>query len=349
MHSPTPIVRVSSSGRNLQISTFGAGGPLHVSGVEQKPDPADLDHAIADYGTAILLDPILKVLVPSSAIDLTQPVMWSTTILASAAGTCGIQENCNVSLPAQPLGTWATAIYPIQINLYAAQAAVYNTRYLKAGRDADAAMTNLDGVISDYTDAMRVEPQAIKYYSARGDTYLARAHLFDGKNDLPHAIADYQAAIADYTKSQSISPTVDVGAPLKEAQSALARDNEQADIPTLCNKCVAYCQEAAHSSQCPPLSAAQPSSTNSQANRCFLMYQICLGISIGPCGIGGHPAISACTSVIPGIARFAPPSPCKYIRPSGGAATKYAASNRSCSGASGPEVGSDLRRDVHLD
>jgi tetratricopeptide (TPR) repeat protein len=268
------------------IAVLGPGSLTPIAGVGP-PDPADLDSAIADYGGAIAITPYV------------QPQGLLTTWLGS-------QVCCN--------------LYAVGMNVYAMRADAYSDR-ISSSKDwgnVDATMADLNSEIADYTDAIRIEPQAstlgATYYHKRGDAYLARAQLFDGKNDVPHAIADYQAAVADYTKSQSLAPKIDVGANLTQAQNGVATDQvSPADLVSQCNKCVADCEARLH--QCPTLSAAQTSPLPAiWASFCLPLYKVCLGAPPS-CSITGRSAAIACSTVVPGIGSYADGGP----TPPGGA------------------------------
>ena len=295
------ILYVNRAGTRMErdnaIKLSGTGGVIPVAGVDQRPDPADLDNAIADYTAAIALNPyIASIDTPGRGIDLTQPAM--TSWLHGA-------EDCE----GKP-GT-ACDMLASRINVYALRAAAYDSR-IESSKDNGniaATMADLGGEIADYTDAMRVEPQAVPYYHSRADAYLARAQIFDTGNDVSHAVADYRAAIADYTKSQSVDPSVNVSANLAQAQNRLAAVAvAPADVSSQCNKCVAYCEGLFKPAprNCPSLSAAQPAPNDPKATFCFTMYKLCVSGGNRPvCTITGRSATVACASVVPGISKFA--------------------------------------------
>jgi WD40 repeat protein len=129
--------------------------------------PTDLNNSIADYTAAIGINPL-----PQS-IDSSKSTVTDVSIL----------------------------------NAYADRAEAYDLRKdSRANSDIDGTMADLGLAIADYTDAMRIEPQSKAYYSKRADDYEAHAQLFDGKNDLIHAIAGYNSAIADYKTAASLNP-----------------------------------------------------------------------------------------------------------------------------------------------
>jgi tetratricopeptide (TPR) repeat protein len=264
--------------RYHRVGLYGAGGLLNTTGSTDRRDPADIDHAIADFTAAIAIEPYNA---QSLSIDV---------------------KNGSNQWVVEPL------------NAYALRADAYYSRFLgDRNGSVDRQMSDLSGAIADYTDAIRVEPQSTTYFYKRADAYAARAPIFVQKNDLAHAVADYQAAVDDYTKSQSVDPHNDVSTGLLIARNGLAAVAvSPGDLASACNRCVADCEtKVGRFPACKgvPLSAPQLASrVITPGTTCLHMYQICLN---GPplCDpITGRTASAACAGIVPGIRDF-PPTP----------------------------------------
>jgi tetratricopeptide (TPR) repeat protein len=252
--------------------------------------PSDIAHAIDDYTAAIAIQP------------------YNGQSLSLKLPNKGSEE----WRPGGPYNAYAkrAEAYETHRGLFDHRELDSDSRPIPLPKaSVDGQMSDLGNEIADYTGAMRVEPQATTYYLKRGDAYLTRAKLFQDEKDIPHAIGDYQAAIADYTRYTHADPNPGT---TKQAEAQDRLDDlyvPPAELASRCNKCVSACEEQLKPPpfNCPSLSAAL-SSNNHGPIPCFALYKSCVGgdnVSPDPdCTIAGRSAAAVCSSVVAGFSGY---------------------------------------------